>query len=225
MLLLPHGFEGLGPEHSSARLERFLQLCAEDNMQVCNPTTPAQYFHLLRRQIKAPFRKPLIVMTPKSLLRHPLAKSTSAELAAGGFQAVMDDVGTATNARSVLICSGKIFYELIQRRDALDTDDTAILRLEQFYPFPERQLAHCTKKYRHARKWTWVQEEPENMGGWQFIRHRLATLTGQKIDYIGRNAAASPASGFPHVSKRQQAAIVDAAVGPAPREGEKKAVS
>ena len=218
VLLLPHGFEGLGPEHSSARLERFLQLCAEDNMQVCNPSTPAQYFHLLRRQIKAPFRKPLIVMTPKSLLRHPLARSMTTDLANGSFHPVLDDPADIATPENVLVCSGKIYYELVQRREVLAGGKTVILRLEQFYPFPEQQLAEMAEKYRSAESWTWVQEEPENMGGWQFVRHRLSKLTQREIHYIGRDASASPASGFPHVFKRQQAAIVDAAIGSIPQE-------
>ena len=217
VLLLPHGLEGLGPEHSSARLERFLQLCAEDNMQVCNPSTPAQYFHLLRRQIKAPFRKPLIVMTPKSLLRHPLARSRTSDLAGGAFHPILDDPADIENPENVLICSGKIYYELVQRREALAKVNTAILRLEQFYPFPEHHLAQIAEKYGRTESWAWVQEEPENMGGWQFVRHRLATIADRKINYIGRDASASPASGFPHVFRRQQAALVDAAVGPLPQ--------
>jgi 2-oxoglutarate dehydrogenase E1 component len=222
VLLLPHGFEGLGPEHSSARLERFLQLCAEDNMLVCNPSTPAQYFHLLRRQMNAPFRKPLIVMTPKSLLRHPLARSTAADLTDESFEPVLDDPADLPKPEAVLICSGKIYYELFQRREELSSAKTAILRLEQFYPFPERHLATVIKKYRNAASWSWVQEEPENMGGWQFVRHRLPSLTGRDVNYIGREAAASPASGYPNVFKRQQAAIVDAAVGSLPEEATEK---
>lgn len=223
VLLLPHGLEGLGPEHSSARLERFLQLCANDNMQVCYPTTPAQYFHLLRHQIKAPFRKPLVVMTPKSLLRHPRAKSKTADLSGGSFEPVLDDPGVGQGAEHVLICSGKIYYELAQRRDELDKIDTVILRLEQLYPFPERKLGRLIKKYSRAKAWKWVQEEPENMGGWQFVRQRLAALIDREIGYIGRDSAASPASGFPHVFKQQQAAIIDAAVGPPPQKASKEA--
>ena len=226
VLLLPHGLEGLGPEHSSARLERFLQLSAEDNMQVCNPSTPAQYFHLLRRQIKAPFRKPLIVMTPKSLLRHPLARSRTSDLTDGAFYPVLDDPADITNPENVLICSGKIYYELAQRREEIASVNTAIVRLEQFYPFPEHHLAQLADKYGSAESWTWVQEEPENMGGWQFVRHRLASIVGRKIHYVGRDPSASPASGFPHVFKRQQAALVDAAVGPLPqKESNKTAVN
>ena len=225
VLLLPHGFEGLGPEHSSARLERFLQLCAEDNMQVCNPSTPAQYFHLLRRQVRAPFRKPLIVMTPKSLLRHPLARSATNDLADGGFHPILDDPVKVPAPEKVLICSGKIYYELVQRRDALEPVNTTILRLEQFYPFPEQHLSQIAEKYQNVESWSWVQEEPENMGGWQFVRHRLSALIKRNINYVGREAAASPASGFPHVFKRQQAAIIDAAVGPVPQKTSRTAVN
>ena len=222
VLLLPHGFEGLGPEHSSARLERFLQLCARDNMQVCNPSTPAQYFHLLRRQTKAPFRKPLVVMTPKSLLRHSLAVSTTDELSGGRFYPVIDEPQSVKKPEKALMCSGKIYYDLIQRRKELDGGDTVIIRLEQFYPFPEQQLQPLVKKYRNCKNWKWVQEEPENMGGWRFVRERLSTLFEREFEYIGRSAEASPASGFPHVFKRQQAAIIDESVGPAPQQKSKE---
>jgi len=214
VLLLPHGYEGMGPEHSSARLERFLQLCAGDNIQVSNPTTPAQYFHLLRRQVKARFRKPLIVMTPKSLLRHPLAVSKIEDLAAGHFQPVLDDPAGSKPAKTVLVCSGKIFYELLQNRNELDKTDVAIVRLEQFYPFPESQLKKIFQKYRQAKKWFWVQEEPQNMGGWQFVQPRIDAASGQSFRYIGRKAASSPASGFPGLAKLEQQAIVAQALGP-----------
>jgi len=215
VLLLPHGWEGLGPEHSSARLERFLQLCAEDNMQVCNLTTPAQYFHRLRRQVKSDVRKPLIIMSPKSLLRHRLAISDLADLTSGSFKEVLDDPDKSKKTKRILFCSGKIFYELLQRRRDLKKLDIAIVRLEQFYPFPEEQLTALIKKYRQARQYLWVQEEPENMGAWFFIRPRLEKVLGKPIEYIGRKAAASPATGFPNVYKEKQAAIVDEAVGPA----------
>jgi 2-oxoglutarate dehydrogenase E1 component len=191
VLLLPHGWEGLGPEHSSARLERFLQLCAQENIQVCNLTTPAQYFHLLRRQAKAKFRKPLIIMTPKSLLRHPLAVSDLKEMAAGG----------------------KIYYELLQKRREMKKTDTAIVRLEQFYPFPEIQMKNLIKKYKQARQYIWVQEEPENMGAWFFVQPRLEKLIGKPIEYVGRNAAASPATGFHNIYRKEQAAVTDKAIG------------
>ncbi len=215
VLLLPHGYEGMGPEHSSARLERFLQLCAGDNIQVSNPSTPAQYFHLLRRQVKARFRKPLVVMTPKSLLRHPLAVSTTDELAAGHFRPVLDDPGGSRQATTVLICSGKIFYELYQARNELEKANVAIVRLEQFYPFPESQLKGVFQKYRQAKKWLWVQEEPQNMGGWQFVQARLNAASGKSFSYIGREASSSPATGFPGLGKLEQQAIVAQALGPA----------
>ncbi len=214
VLLLPHGYEGLGPEHSSARPERFLQLCAGDNIQVCNPTTPAQYFHLLRRQIKAKFRKPLVVLTPKSLLRLPAAVSAVEEMARGSFQTVIDDANANDDSRTVLCCSGKIYYELVARRSELEKTDIAILRLEQIYPFPRVLLEKAAKKYTKARQWCWVQEEPENMGGWQFVRPRLEALIKPALTYIGRKAASSPATGFPVISRQEQNEILDKAVGP-----------
>lgn len=216
VLLLPHGLEGLGPEHSSARLERFLQLCAGDNLQVCNATTPAQYFHLLRRQALRPVRKPLVVMTPKSLLRHPLAVSSLAELSGGGFQEVLVDADNPKNPRSTLFCSGKLYYELYQRRRDLKKSDIALIRLEQLYPYPEEQLAGVVKQYRRCKQWCWVQEEPANMGAWSFVRPRLEAAVGGEVRYIGRDAAASPATGYPHIYRRDQAAIVSTAVGPPP---------
>ncbi len=212
-LLLPHGYEGQGPEHSSARLERFLQLCALDNMQVCYPSTPGQYFHLLRRQVIQQCRKPLVVMTPKSMLRNPLVVSTRDDLAAGGFEDVIADCDAGRSARRVLFCSGKIYYELLQRSRTVGKHDAALVRLEQFYPFPEAALQKIVKRYPKAREWAWVQEEPENMGGWQFVRPRLETLVGQPVSYIGRDAAASPSTGFPKIYRRQQDAIIDTAVG------------
>ena len=214
VLLLPHGFEGLGPEHSSARLERFLQLCAADNIQVCYPSTPAQYFHLLRRQVKSNFRKPLVILTPKSLLRLPAAVSTTDELAQGWFQTVLDDTKSVNDPDLVLFCSGKIYYELAARRKSLESTGIAILRIEQFYPFPRELLRKVVKKYSGARRWCWVQEEPENMGGWQFIKSRLEDIIKQPLTYIGREAASSPATGFPAIFRRQQNKIIDTAVGP-----------
>jgi 2-oxoglutarate dehydrogenase E1 component len=215
-LLLPHGLEGLGPEHSSARLERFLQLCAGENMIVCNPTTPAQYFHLLRRQVKSGFRKPLVVMTPKSLLRHPLAVSPVDHLAKGSFRGVLDDPETEAGAATLVFCSGKIGYDLAQRRRELKRTDIAILRLEQLYPFPQSQLRLALGRFKQAQA-VWVQEEPENMGAWTFVRPRLeALLGGRTLAYIGRKESATPATGFPHVYRREQAEIIDRAIGPKP---------
>ena len=213
VLLLPHGWEGLGPEHSSARLERFLQLCAQDNIQVCNLTTPAQYFHLLRRQAKAKFRKPLIIMAPKSLLRHPLAVSDLKEMTAGTFKEVLEDPDPVKSLRRILFCSGKIYYELLQKRREMKKTDTAIVRLEQFYPFPEMQLKAVIQKYKRVRQFIWVQEEPENMGAWFFVRPRLEKLTGKPLEYIGRNAAASPATGFPSIYRKEQVGVTNKAIG------------
>jgi 2-oxoglutarate dehydrogenase E1 component len=214
-LLLPHGLEGLGPEHSSARLERFLQLCAGENMIVCNPTTPAQYFHLLRRQVLSPYRKPLIVMTPKSLLRHPLAVSSVDQLAKGSFRGILDDPEAAGGAERLVFCSGKIYYDLLQRRRDLKRTDMAIVRLEQLYPFPQSQLRLVLPRFKQAQAAVWVQEEPENMGAWAFVRPRLeALLGGRTLSYIGRKESPAPATGFPHIYRREQAEILDRAVGP-----------
>ena len=212
-LLLPHGWEGLGPEHSSARLERFLQLCAEDNMQVCNLTTPAQYFHLLRRQVKEAYRKPLVLMTPKSLLRHPMVVSTLDELVSGRFQPVLKDTEPNAGADEIIFCSGKIYYQLLQRREELNLSNKAIFRLEQFYPFPEKQIKANLKPYKKAKVFSWVQEEPENMGAWFFVRDRLEKITGKKLRYVGRKPSASPATGFPAIYKKQQEAISTEALG------------
>jgi 2-oxoglutarate dehydrogenase E1 component len=214
VLLLPHGWEGLGPEHSSARLERFLQLCAEENMQVCDLSTPAQYFHLLRRQARARYRKPLVLMTPKSLLRHPRAVSALSDLTDGTFQAVLDDPGKPEKAQKVLVCSGKVYYQLLQRREELESNNIAIIRLEQYYPFPREQLEAVLARYPGAESWAWVQEAPENMGGWQFVRPHLEALTGASPAYVGRKPSASPATGFPSLHKVEQGSIADRAVGP-----------
>ncbi len=208
VLLLPHGFEGLGPEHSSARPERFLQLCADDNIQVCNPSTPAQYFHLLRRQAKSGFRKPLVVLSPKSLLRHPLAVSSLDEFSGGTFEPLLDDAEPGGDVQTVLFCSGKIYYELLARRRELGTSTVALVRLEQLYPFAEEQIRALLKKYARATAWRWVQEEPANMGAWQFVKPRLEALTGKPVGYIGRKAAASPATGFAMLFKQEQNRIV-----------------
>jgi len=213
VLLLPHGFEGQGPEHSSARLERFLQLCAHDNMQVCYPTTPAQYFHLLRRQVHQTCRKPLVVMTPKSLLRNPAAVSTRGDLTEGYFASVLDDSEVSASAGRLIFCSGKIYYELFQRLRSLGRPKVALIRVEQFHPFPETALNKIIGRYKKAREFLWVQEEPENMGGWQFIRPRLEALLSRPLRYVGRPASASPATGYPKIYRRQQDAIINAAAG------------
>jgi 2-oxoglutarate dehydrogenase E1 component len=215
VLLLPHGLEGLGPEHSSARPERFLQLCAGDNIQVCNPTTPAQYFHLLRHQVKNDFRKPLVILTPKSLLRHPLAVSRIDEMVSGFFEQVLDDPDEIKAPQRVLFCSGKIFYELYQRRADLKDKKTAIIRVEQFYPFAAEKVKALVTKYRKAKQWCWVQEEAENMGGWSFMRPRLESIIDRPVAYVGRKPASSPATGFPNIYRQDQEAIISQAIGPA----------
>jgi 2-oxoglutarate dehydrogenase E1 component len=214
VMLLPHGFEGLGPEHSSARPERFLQLCAYDNIQVCIPTLPSQYFHLLCKQAKVKYRKPLVIMSPKSLLRHPLAVSFLKDLETGSFQPVLDDPNPPVKVGRVILCSGKIYYELVNRRQERGDDDIAIIRLEQYYPFPEKLLRNILSNYNKAKQWCWVQEEPSNMGAWSFIRNRLDKLMKKNFIYIGRDASASPATGFPKLYRRQQEDILSTAVGP-----------
>jgi 2-oxoglutarate dehydrogenase E1 component len=213
-LLLPHGYEGQGPEHSSARVERFLSLCADDNMQVVNCTTPAQFFHVLRRQMHRAFRKPLIVMHPKSLLRHPAAVSSLAELADGTFQPVLPDPGDLDPAevRRVLLCSGKIFYALDEGRKERDAHTVALLRLEQLYPFPAAELEAALRRYPAATQFRWVQEEPSNQGPWSFARWRIQDLleAGVRLRYVGRKEAASPATGSYKIHRAEEAAIVEA---------------
>jgi 2-oxoglutarate dehydrogenase E1 component len=213
-LLLPHGYEGQGPEHSSARLERFLTLCAEGNMQVVYPTTPAQHFHALRRQMKNNPRKPLIVMTPKSLLRHPSAVSTVQDLMSGRFEPVLADRSVSGDVKRVVITSGKVYYDLAAARDKAKAN-VAIIRLEQFYPFPQPMLAEALKPFANATEIVWVQEEPRNMGAWPFIRERLESVLGpnQKLRYVGRPLAAAPATGSHHRHEEQQQALVNAAIG------------
>jgi 2-oxoglutarate dehydrogenase E1 component len=212
VLLLPHGFEGQGAEHSSARLERFLQLCADDNIQVAYPSTPAQYFHLLRRQVRRPFRKPLVVLAPKSLLRHPQAVSSLEDLAVGHFREVMDDPVPPPAPSRVLLCTGKIYYDLAAERSRRQREDVAIVRIEQLYPFPQQQLAGVLERYAGAGEWFWVQEEPENMGAWQFIQARFPGMIARPLAYVGRAAAASPATGFHQLHQREQAAVLEQAL-------------
>lgn len=214
VMLLPHGYAGQGPEHSSARLERFLQLCAEFNISVVNCTTPANFFHVMRRQIIRPFRKPLIVMSPKSLLRHPKCVSPISDLAGKSrFQEVIDDadfVGKKTRkARKVVVCSGKIYYDLLEYKEENKIKDVAIVRLEQFYPIPEKQLKAIVESY-NTKELYWVQEEPANMGGWQFVAMNLPEM-GFKV--ISRKASASPATGFKKVHDANQKRIVEEAMG------------
>ncbi|HWE39190.1 MAG TPA: 2-oxoglutarate dehydrogenase E1 component, partial [Isosphaeraceae bacterium] len=214
VMLLPHGYEGQGPEHSSARLERFLSLCAEDNIQVVYPSTPAQYFHVLRRQMKRDFRKPLIVMTPKSLLRRKEAVSPVEEFATGRFREVIDDPTNPERARRVVLCSGKVYYDLVAHREAAGkARDVAILRLEQFYPWPEEMVRAAVGRYRAAKEWVWVQEESQNMGGWSFVAPRLTETLRINFGYVGRDASASPATGSHHIHDREQKELVEAAIG------------
>jgi 2-oxoglutarate dehydrogenase E1 component len=219
-LFLPHGQEGQGPEHSSARLERFLQLCAELNMQVCMPTTPAQMFHLLRRQMLRSLRKPLIVMTPKSLLRHRLASSPVADLSAGRFQVVIPEVDALDPAgvRRVVFCSGKVYYDLLEaRRAAKDSPaatQVALVRIEQLYPFPANEYAAILARYPNAKEVVWCQEEPQNQGAWYQIRHQLQRPLpdGQQVYYAGRPHAAAPAPGIFQLHVQQQQALVETAL-------------
>jgi 2-oxoglutarate dehydrogenase E1 component len=221
VMLLPHGYEGQGPEHSSARLERYLQLCAENNLTVCNPTTPAQYYHLLRRQIRPGFERPLIVMTPKSLLRLPAATSTVDQLTGGGFQPVIDDssFGTASGSdrvgdgdrsriQRVVLCSGKVYYDLAEARTKSGADNVAILRLEQFYPFPGELLGKMIASYPRATELVWAQEEPKNMGGWTFMEPRSQHLPRGRFRprYASRAASASPATTISYSSTRARKA-------------------
>jgi 2-oxoglutarate dehydrogenase E1 component len=212
VMLLPHGYEGQGPEHSSARLERFLQACADDNIQVVNLTTPAQYFHVLRRQMKRQFRKPLIIMTPKSLLRHKEAVSPLEHFSTGYFHEVLaDDQADPKRVQRVLLCSGKVYYDLLQGRAKLGADEVAIIRVEQLYPFREELFDKILGRYRKARQWAWVQEESQNMGGWTFMDQRLRGL-GYAVEYVGRDASASPATGSLKIHQREQKELVEAAL-------------
>jgi 2-oxoglutarate dehydrogenase complex dehydrogenase (E1) component-like enzyme len=215
-LLLPHGYEGQGPEHSSARLERYLQLCAENDLQVCYPTTPAQYFHLLRRQVKQEMRRPLIVMTPKSLLRLPAATSSLEELTGGGFMPVIDDAEIEDRAKveRIVLCSGKVYYDLNLGRKKSDDRRVAIVRLEQFYPFPEERLREIFASFPAATQLVWAQEEPKNMGGWAFVEPRLMNMLPacERPFYVGRAASASPATGSYTIHELEQRHIVEQAL-------------
>ena len=215
-MLLPHGYEGQGPEHSSSRLERYLQLCAENNLQVCYPTTPAQYFHLLRRQVKPGREQPLIVITPKSLLRLPAAASAIDDLTSGGFQPVIDDkeITDAGAVTRVVLCSGKLYYDLIEARKKTEAAGVAIIRVEQFYPFPLARLHEVLARYPQAKQLVWAQEEPKNMGGWTFVEPRLEKLVPvcERPIYVGRAASASPATGSYHIHQAEQAKLVSEAL-------------
>jgi 2-oxoglutarate dehydrogenase E1 component len=214
VLLLPHGFVGQGPEHSSARLERYLTLCAEDNMRVANPTTAAQYFHLLRRQMRDAKRIPLVVMTPKSLLRHPGVASRLGDLSDGGFSPVLDDSGVADRSavQRVLLTAGKVYYDLAAERERRGSKTVAIVRLEEYYPYPEWHVANTLGAYPNAKEICWVQEEPENMGAWNFLRQRILQSLpfARPLRYIGRTGSSSPASGSGKAHRAEQAALLTA---------------
>jgi 2-oxoglutarate dehydrogenase E1 component len=216
VLLLPHGYEGQGPEHSSARLERFLQLCAENNLQVCYPSTPAQYFHLLRRQVKQEMSRPLIVMTPKSLLRLPAATSQISDFTSGGFKPVIaDEVADVKAIKRLVVCSGKVYYELKAEAEKNQVDHIAILRVEQFYPFPQRAIREWVESFPHADEIVWLQEEPRNMGAWVFMRSRLEAIISdrQELRYIGRSGSASPATGSYTIFQLEQQQLLREALG------------
>jgi 2-oxoglutarate dehydrogenase E1 component len=215
VMLLPHGFEGQGPEHSSARLERFLQLCAEDNIQVVNLTTPAQIYHCLRRQVLRPWRKPLIVMSPKSLLRHPRAVSSLGELANGSFQRIIPDQWKSErkSVERVLLCSGKVYYELEEEREKRNRSDVAILRVEQLYPLTTEALQAALAPFGAKTPVVWVQEEPENMGAWRhmLVHHGLQLKDTRGFSGVCRPAAASPATGSPGAHKLEQQELLERA--------------
>jgi len=213
-LLLPHGLEGQGPEHSSARLERFLQLCAQDNIQVCVPTLPAQMFHLLRRQMVRPLRKPLVILSPKSLLRHPDSTSSLADLSSGAFLPVIDDPRAPHDARRVVACSGRVWFDLEAARVARGLDDVVLVRVEQLYPFPEAAFCAVLAKYPQADTFVWAQEEPMNQGAWYQTLHHLNHCApgGRRFHYAGRPAAAAPASGYASRHKAELDALLTAAL-------------
>ena len=208
VVLLPHGYEGQGPEHSSARMERYLLLCADNNMQIANCTTPANFFHILRRQLHRPFRKPLIIFTPKSLLRHPDCVSTTNDFSHGGFKEIIDD---ATNnpekVEKIALCTGKIYYELLQENQKQNNGKIAIIRIEQLYPFPKEQLKDILARYTNTITYLWVQEEPANMGAWQFIFNLLSPNFDIKV--ISRPASGSPATGSNKFHIIRQQKIID----------------
>jgi 2-oxoglutarate dehydrogenase E1 component len=215
VLLLPHGFEGMGPEHSSARMERFLALAAADNLQIVQPTTPAQYFHLLRRQALRRWRKPLVIFTPKSLLRHPQVVSPLTDCARGTFQRIRPDRTETADVQRVLLCTGKMFYELTTHREKQKRDDTAIIRLEQLYPLRAAILEAALGHYRDGTPVFWVQEEPENMGAWRYLHGRFGvTLFGRMpLQLVSRAESASPATGSAGVHKLQQEQLIQRAFG------------
>ncbi len=215
-VLLPHGYEGQGPEHSSGRLERYLQLCAEHNMQVCVPSTPAQIYHILRRQVVRSMRRPLIIMSPKSLLRHPLAVSNLDELASGTFQNAIAEIDNidSTLVDRVILCSGKVYYELLEKRRDVGLNNIAIIRIEQLYPFPVDQVNQILADYAHVKDFVWCQEEPQNQGAWYCSQHHFRSVLpeGAKLHYAGREASASTAVGYMSLHMKQQKALVNSAL-------------
>ncbi|MFM2484133.1 2-oxoglutarate dehydrogenase E1 component [Celerinatantimonas yamalensis] len=216
VMLLPHGYEGQGPEHSSARLERFLQLCAEQNMQVCVPSTPAQVYHMLRRQHIRKIRRPLIVMSPKSLLRHPTAVSSLDELASGRFYNVLDEIDELIpeQVEQIVMCAGKVYYDLLDARRKAEQTNVAIIRIEQLYPFPYEDISQLLEKYQHVKQFVWCQEEPQNQGAWYCSQHHFfaAIPDNAKLRYAGREASASPAVGYMSLHLEQQRALVQDAL-------------
>jgi 2-oxoglutarate dehydrogenase E1 component len=214
--MLPHGYEGQGPEHSSARLERFMQLAADNNMQIVQPTTASQIFHLLRRQMLRMFRKPLVIMTPKSLLRAKDATSPVSEFTKGEFRTVIGELNAeidASKVKRIIACSGKVYYDLVKARG--DKKDVAIIRVEQLYPFPHKAFSTEVKKYPNATEIVWCQDEPQNQGAWFFVQHYIHEnmLDGQKLGYAGRPASASPAVGYSHLHQEQLKALLEQAYG------------
>jgi 2-oxoglutarate dehydrogenase E1 component len=216
-MMLPHGFEGQGPEHSSARLERFLQLCAEHNMQVVIPTTPAQIFHLLRRQAIRPMRRPLVIMSPKWILRHKLATSSLEDLANGQFHDVIDDSIGPAKARRLVLCSGKVYYHLLEERMERGIEDIALVRLEQLYPFPDEELEEILGAYSNIESIVWCQEEPMNQGAWYSSQHHMKRALQKlhpqlHLSYVGRESSAAPASGYMSVHLEEQKVFIDQAL-------------
>jgi 2-oxoglutarate dehydrogenase E1 component len=216
--MLPHGYEGQGPEHSSARVERFMQLAADTNMQIVQPTTASQIFHVLRRQMVRNLRKPLIIFTPKSLLRNKDATSPLSEFTKGGFQTVIPEqndeiVRKGDKVKRVIACSGKVYYDLVKKRESKGADDVAIIRVEQLYPFPHKAFSAEMKRYPNATEIVWCQDEPQNQGAWFFIQHNIHEnmIEGQRLAYSGRAASASPAVGYSHLHQEQQKALVEGA--------------
>jgi 2-oxoglutarate dehydrogenase E1 component len=208
VLLLPHGYHGQGPEHSSARLERYLQACAEDNIQVANPSTPASYFHILRRQALRKIKKPLILMTPKGMLRDPRCTSPIGELATGRFEEILPDPTAPKDVKRIILCTGKVYFDLNDHRLAEKIENTAIIRLEQIYPYHEKKLQALTAPYARAEKIVWCQEESANMGAWTFLEPRLRKTFGREILYAGRDASASTATGAHAIHELEQRELV-----------------